>query len=459
MRTLPIALIAALALTTAACADTLPSTPPQPATAELSELDQAAAKLQEWLDQLRSVRLELSATTNVNAESEGNMARISATAMITADQFYFSAYLRNREAPDEPGAHFETLAAGDAAYSRWYDIDGWLRNPLTNQQRLTLGVIAPNRIASANWSELENVSVARADEDGRPVWLIEYNADRIDLARFPDLAPTFTTAAIGIPSTAASRDPLSAAVRLWIDRESGALLRTEITQRINTYGSGQNFAIASTITLAAWNSPLDIPTPEPVLDEAEYLALLDSSRASSSLNANTAQILHRTRNEWFTDGREAVARLRAAITLNDAERQVASDKTITAGEEALPLSILELPASDFASSWSGSSGGSNSNRLTTLGLSLSREATRAHQDLLIAFLQTHLNDLLESPPIIERVFYFDLSACFDPDTGQLFGGEINAAALTSAGQLEIQSTIKIGPASPFARCRYDGDEY
>lgn len=459
MRTLPIALIAALALTIAACADTLPDAPPQPAYSELSELDQAAAKLQEWLDQLRSVRLELSATTNINAESEDNMARISAAALITADQFYFSAYLQNRDAPDEPGAHFETLAADGGAYSRWYDVNGWLRNPLTDQQRRTLGVIAPPQIASGDWSELENVSVARADEAGRPVWLVEYNADRIDLARFPDLVPAFTTVTTGIPTAAAGRDPLSAAVRLWIDRESGALLRTEITQRLNTYGSGQDFAIASTITLAAWNSPLDIPAPEPVLAEAEYLALLDSSQSTRSLSANTAQILHRTRNEWFTDGREAVARLRAAITLSNAERQVASDKTITTGEEALPLSILELPASDFASSWSSSSGSSNTNRLTTLGLSLSRAAIRIHQELLIAHLQAHLDDLLESPPTVERVFYFDLSACFNPDTGQLFGGEIVVAALTSAGQLEIESTIKIGPASPYASCRYDPDEY
>lgn len=460
MRTLPIALIALLiAALATACADTLPSAPPQPAYSELSELDQAAAKLQEWLDQLRSVRLELNATTNINAESEDNMARISAAAMITADQFYFSAYLHNRDAPDEPGSHFETLAAGDAAYARWYDIDGWLRSPLTDQQRRTLGVIAPSQIASSDWSELENVSAARADEAGRPVWLIEYNADRIDLARFPDLVPAFTTATTGIPTAVAGRDPLSAAVRLWIDRESGALLRIEITQRLNTYGSGQDFAIASTITLAAWNSPLDIPVPEPTLNEAEYRALIDASLSTSTPSANTAQILHRTRNEWFTDGREAVARLRAAITLNDAERQAANDKTITAGEAALPLSVLELRSSDSTYSWSSSSGSSNTNRLTTLGLSLSREATRVHQDLLIAHLQAHLDDLLESPPTVERVFYFDLSACFNPDTGQLFGGEIAAAALTSAGQLEIESTIKVGPVSPYASCRYDPYEY
>lgn len=453
MRTLPITLIAALiAILATACADDLPSAPPQPAYSELSELDRAAAKLDEWLARLRSVRLEISATTNINAEREDRMARVSATALITTDRFYFSTWVRNRQMPDPPGLHFETLVASGAAYSRRYDIDGWLRSPLTDLDRRILGVVAPGEISAADWSELESASTARTAEDGRPVWLVEYTADRADLARFPDLVPALTTGAIGASTAAALSDPLSAAVRLWIDRESGALLRAEITQRLNTSGSGQDFAIASTIELAAWNSPLDIPTPEPALDEAEYRALLESSRSTGTPNVNTAQILHRTRNEWFTDGREAVARQRAVITLNDAERQVANDKTVTAADQALPLAVLELHSSNSAYSWRGSSGGSNTNRRTTLGLSLSREAVRAHRDLLITALQAQLDDLLEAPPIIERVLYFDLSACFDPDTGQLIEGEIDAAALTSAGQLELQSAIKVGPASPYASC-------
>ena len=453
MRTLPITLIVALiAVLATACADELPSALPQPAFAELSELDQAAAKLEEWLARLRSVRLEISATTNINAEREDNMARVSATALITADRFYFSAWVRNRQMPDPPGLHFETLVAGDVAYSRRYDIDGWLRSLLTDLDRRILGVVAPGEISAADWSELESASIARIDQDGRPVWLVEYTADRADLARFPDLVPALTTGAIGASTAAAISDPLSAAVRLWIDRENGALLRAEITQRLNTSGSGQDFAIASTIELAAWNSPLDIPVPEPALNEAEYRALLESSRSTGAPNANTAQILYRTRNEWFTDGRETVARQRAVITLNDAERQVANDKTVTAADQALPLVVLELYSSNSGYSWRGSSGSSNTNRRTTLGLSLSREAVDTHQDLLVTALQTHLDDLLEAPPTIGRVLYFDLSACFDPDTGELIEGEIAAAALTSAGQLELQSAIKVGPASPYASC-------
>ena len=455
MRTPWIALIAALSVLlalAAACADRLPDAPPQPAISELSELDRAAARLEEWLDHLRSVRLEISAATNINAESEDRMSRISATAMITADQFYFSTYVRSLQTPAEPALHFETLAVGGEAYSRWYDIDGWLRTPLTDQLRRTLGVIAPSEVGSGSWSELEDVSVARVSEDGRPVWLVEYTADRIDLARFPGLIPAFTTGAIGASTTAGSLDPRSASARLWIDRESGALLRIEITQRLDTGGSGQDFAIASTTELASWNSPLDIPAPEPLLDEAEYYTLLDSSLSTHTPNANTARILYRTRNEWFTDGREAVARQRADITLNDTERQITNDKTITAGEEALPLSVLELYSSNSSYRWRSSSGSSNANRRTTLGLSLSREGIRTHHDLLLTVLQAHLDDLLESPPTVERVLYLDFSACFDPDTGQLFGGEIDAAAITSAGQLELQSTTDIGRASPYARC-------
>lgn len=455
MRTPRIALIAALSIflpLAAACADDLPDAPPQPAISELSELDQAAFRLEEWLDHLRSVRLEISAATNINAESEDLMSRISATAMITADQFYFSTYVRSLRTPDEPAMHFETLAVGGEAYSRWYDIAGWLRTPLTDQWRSTNGVITPSEISSGSWSELEDVSVARTSEDGRPVWLVEYTADRIELARFPALIPVYTTGAIGASTAAASLAPLSAAARLWIDRESGALLRIEITQHLDTRGSGQDFAIASTTELASWNSPLDIPAPEPVLDEAEYYTLLDSSLSTHAPSANTAKILHRTRNEWFTDGREAVARQRADITLNDTERQITNDKTITAGDEALPLSVLELHSSDSYYRWRSSSGSSNANRRTTLGLSLGREGIRTHHDLLLTVLQAHLDDLLESPPTVERVLYLDFSACFDLDTGQLFGGEIAAAAITSAGQLELHSTTDIGRSSPYARC-------
>ena len=457
MRTLPVTLIAALiAILATACADDLPSAPPRPAFAELSELDQAAAKLDEWLAHLRSVRLEIGALANINAEREDDMPQLSATVMVTADQFYFSTWVNDSERPDDPPSHFETLTAGGDIYSRWYDVDGWLRQPGDEQERAAIGAIAPNQISSGDWSQLEDVSIARVGEGSRPAWLVEYTADRADLARFPSLVSAFTTGTIGIPSAASRLQPLSAAVRLWIDRENGALLRAEITQRLNTRGSGQDYAIASTIELAAWNSPLDIPVPEPALDEAEYRALLESSRSTGSPNANTAQILYRTRNEWFTDGREAVARQRAVITLNDTERQAANDKTITAADQALPLVVLELHSSNSAYSWRGSSGGSDTTRRTTLGLSLSREAVRTHRDLLITALQAQLDDLLEAPPTIERVLYFDLSACFNPDTGQLFEGEIAAAALTSAGQLELQSAIKVGPASPYASC-YDRD--
>ena len=465
MRTLLIAAIAALSaalLLAAACRDALPQAPPPPAAGELSELDRAAAKLEEWLDHLRTVQLELSVVTNINAENEDRMARISATAMITDDQFYFSAYLRNRETPDEPGAHFETLAMGDSSYSRWYDVDGWLHSPLTDSRRSTAGsitlsqfiipsqIITPSQIGSGRWAELENVSIARADQAGRAVWLVDYTADRAELARFPGLVRAFTTGIIGV-SVAGDRDPLSATARLWIDRESGALLRIEITQQLNLYGSGQDYAIASTIELVAWNSPLEIPAPEPLVDAAEYAALLDSSLSSNAPNTNTAKILHRTRNDWFTDGREAKVRQRATVTLNGDERRVSSDTTITAGEEALPLSLFELSGP----SWVGSSGGSGA-QVTMLWLSLSQTEIEDYQDLLLTILQTQLDGLLEAPPTVERVLYFDLNACFEPDTGQLFSGEIEAAALTSAGQLELETTVKIGPASAYVSCdRWD----
>lgn len=454
MRPLLLALAAAL-LIAAACADTLPDAPRQPADAELSQIERAAAKLDEWLANLRAVRLEISAVTNVNAEREGNMAQVSATAMITDEQYYFSAYTISGETPDAPGLRFETLVAGGWSHARWYDIAGWRRSPLTDSLRLSTGVIAPRQIASSRWAELTNVSVATVDHEGSRAWLVEYEADRVELALFPELVPLFTTGIVGVPSSAVRVEPISAVARLWIDHADGALRRIELTQRLNLYGSGQDFAIASTIELASWNSPLGIPAPEPVLEDAEWAALVALSSAPSAPHTNTGRILQRTREEWFSGGREAVAKRRATLKLNGEERSVTSEATIRTGDDALPISLFDLPHSLSSSSWNSRSGGSNGSgsfERATLGLSLLREAIAAHQDLLAAILQKQLDALLESPPTVERVLYLEFNACFQPNTGELFGGDLDAAALTSAGLLELMSAIRIGPPAGYLNC-------
>ena len=453
MKTLLLALAALLIA--AACADTLPDAPRQPADAELSEIERAAAKLDEWLANLRAVRLEISAVTNVNAEREGDTAQVSATAMITDEQYYFSTYVISDETPDAPGLRFETLVAGGWSHARWYDIAGWLRSQLTDSLRRTTGVIAPRQIASSRWTELPNVSVATVDHEGGRAWLVEYEADRVELALFPELVPLFTTGIVGVPSGATSTEPISAVARLWIDHADGALRRIELTQRLNLYGSGQDFAIASTIELDSWNSPLDIPAPEPLLEDAEWTALVALSSAPSAPHTNTGRILQRTREEWFSGGREAVVKRRAALLLNGEERRITSEATIRAGDDALPISLFDLPQSLSSSSWRSSSGSSNSPggfARATLGTSLHRDAIAAHQDLLTAILQKQLDALLDSPPTVERVLYLDFNACFEPNTGELFGGDLDAAALTSAGLLELTSTIRIGPPAGYLNC-------
>lgn len=141
--------------------------------------------------------------------------------------------------------------------------------------------------------------------------------------------------------------------------------------------------------------------------------------------------------------------------MNGEERSVTSEATIRAGDDALPISLFDLPQSLSSSSWRSSSGGSNSSgsfERATLGMSLHREAIAAHQDLLAAILQNQLDALLDSPPTVERVLYLDFNACFQPNTGELFGGDLDAAMLTSAGLLELTSTIRIGPPAGYLNC-------
>ena len=269
------ALIAAALLVGIACGDSLPTAPAAEPPARGTEVEQAAAKLQTWLNGVESVQLEISATVrHQDPHGDEPATEVTATALITADAFYFSVQLPNNDAPERPPWRYETLVQHGFAYARWQNIEGWAQRLLSLDARTYYGVIEPREIATTNWAQLDDVAAERGRWRGRDVWVIEYHLTEEQLTRFPDLVSPIATGLNGAPTVAASLIPDSARVRLWIDRDRGAPLRIETTQVITQSGSEEVTTIASTVELVRWNEPLAMPVAEPVVSEAEFWELV-----------------------------------------------------------------------------------------------------------------------------------------------------------------------------------------
>ena len=280
MRTLSIALALAL-LIAAACADNLPDAPRNIPTDQATEMSAAASRLQGWQNRLTNARLEIKSQVHTTEPP----IEVEAISLITPDLFYYSLESLFGDEPGAPRLRFESLSTGGAAYSRWYGVDGWLRLPLdrwTHDAGFTAGLEA---VANLSWAQLDDVQITRGEWQGRPIWLVEYDADRVDLFQYPDLISPLATGLNGAPTVLFSYDSLRAVVRLSIDRESGAPLLTETRQWFDGSGGEDETEIASTITLRAWNAPLDPPSPQPVLAPDEYWAQVAAARPGRTLAA------------------------------------------------------------------------------------------------------------------------------------------------------------------------------
>ena len=447
MRTLLIALTAALLLI--ACADELPGAPSQPPRADLSEIEQAAAKLREWLDTAPSVQLEISAVADSGPLrwQRRDITELTATAMITDNQFYLSIRRPARDLPDQPWGRTETLIVGEREYSRWNDAEGWLATPLADAQRNAPMVILPDQIIATSWFDLSNVRLTLSREGGRPVWLVEYEVDRELLEQQPDLLPPIVARVWDeLYSTTQFTIPISTSVRLWIERDTGAPLRTETFQRLDDDGF-REVELSAAIELASWGSLLKLPTPEPLFENYFYVALAALPPVVRyRVNDSTAtQTLRRAIDEWFTDDSEETVVQDSSITLNDELQMFSGETTIHAETDELPLALESLyPFFGVVRQSLTRPLINEYDRFeTVLELRLSAEALAALQDLVVSAVQMQLDNLIDSPLVVLSVERLDVEVWMLSATGALFGGQLSADATTADGPLELEIDLRV----------------
>ena len=444
MRTLLIALTAALLL--AACADELPSAPSQPPPADLSEIEQAAAKLREWLDTVPSVQLEISAVSDGGQRRwyGREITELTATAMITDDRFYIAVYRPLRDLPDQPPLRTETLVVADRRYYRPHGVNAWLSRPLTQAQRSASSVVTPAGVATIAWAQLPNVSLTRIRDAGRAVWLIEYEVKGELADQRPDLASPIAArifAELPVDIESPHITTLLTSVRLWLDSDSGAPLRTETLRQFNE--DGRIIEVSTTISLTAWGSLLKLPRPEPLALVQDYWELTQAALPPvvryRSTDTGAINRLRRTREEWFVDGRTETIVQQAAVTLHGERRTLSREAEINADVDQLPLSLAQIyPFFELTQVTMNEYGEFES----LLELRMEGEALEALQELAVSVVQSQLGELLNSPPAVLSVERLDAAARLGY-SGVVFGGMLSADATTADGPLELEIDLRV----------------
>lgn len=436
MKTLLLALAALLIA--AACADTLPDAPRNAADDRATELSAAASRLQDWQNRLTNARLEINAQVHTTEPP----IEVEAVALLTPDLFYFSLESLFTDEPGTPRSRFESLSTGGAAYSRWYGVDGWLRLPLdrwTHNAGFTAGLEA---VANLSWARLDNIVISRGEWQGRPIWLLEYQADRVDLFQYPDLISPLATGLNGAPTVLFGSDSLRAEVRLSIDRESGAPLLTETRQWFDGFSGDDPTEITSTIALRAWNAPLDLPAPEPVLAPDEYWAQIAAARSEDpSLRSSSAtpQQLIALTQDWL---RAEDAHLAQDTLVTVGERQYSARRTIDT--EAERFLTLLTPLAGYIGE-SGGRSGSDIPSMKWFTVRPRRAALAGLQDKATVLVETQLAEIADPLPKIEAVAWLEVTLRVNEVSGAWIEAVLNADLITADGLLKLKSVIAADP--------------
>ena len=437
MRTLPIALALAL-LIAAACADNLPDAPRNTPTNQATELSAAASRLQGWQNRLTNAHLEIHSQVHTTEPP----IEVEAVALLTPDLFYYSLHSLFGDEPGAPRSRIESLSTGGAAYSRWYGVDGWLRLPLdrwTHDAGFTAGLEA---VANLSWAQLDDVQITRGEWQGRPIWLVEYEADRVDLFQYPDLISPLATGLNGAPTVLFSYDSLRAVVRLSIDRESGAPLLTETRQWFDGSGGEDETEIASTITLRAWNAPLDLPSPQPVLAPDEYWAQIAAARSEEPAlrrsSATPLQLIALTQ-DWL---RAEDAQLAQDTLVTVGERQYAARRMIDS--EAGEFLSLLTPLAGYIGE-SGGRSGSGIPLMKWFTVRPKRAALAGLQDEATALVEAQLAEIADPLPEIEAVAWLEVTLRLNDVSGAWIEAVLNADLITADGVLKLKSVIAADP--------------
>jgi len=269
------------------------------AASEFSDplLAEATAAYEAWVDDLETMELDLVAEYVLF----GLEMQLSVTAVFRTDppavwmtidaSDLFSAAgdaageLTDAAAMLETFAEMQVLATADGQFMTFAGLGGWIDlNEGGDPSFLDLtallsqsGIAAPAKLGQALQCDDGTYDVAYDRLDGENVWLVNCEIEDTILPLTDPLTP------VGTNSMPAETRVELMQLRLAISRETGAPLRSEA--RIvfagalgGLFDSGDGdaetptFQTSAVSTLRRWNEPVELPTPEPLVDPS----LLDS---------------------------------------------------------------------------------------------------------------------------------------------------------------------------------------
>ena len=182
----------------------------------------------------------------------------------------------------------KVLVNEDGIFMAPPESEGWVRVPdegFDISQVMALGGGLGDEISDAIsaqapllCAEISNGTVAEEELDGRPVWLVtcDVDSDGVDEVIAALSASGAGAAGLGMPLAGEGVPEIQAmAFMVWIDRETGAVpafnsVMTVSDGMMQDDGEQGAVTISTVATLIAWNSPIEFPLPEPLLEEQGY---------------------------------------------------------------------------------------------------------------------------------------------------------------------------------------------
>ncbi len=182
----------------------------------------------------------------------------------------------------------KVLVNEDGIFMAPPESEGWVRVPEEGfdiSQVMALGGGLGDEITDAIsaqapllCAEISNGTVTEEELDGRPVWLVscDVDADAVGEVLAALSASGANTAGLGMPLGGEGVPEIQAmSFMVWIDRETGAVpafnsVMTVSDGMMQDDGEQGAVMISTVATLIAWNSPIEFPLPEPLLEEQGY---------------------------------------------------------------------------------------------------------------------------------------------------------------------------------------------
>ncbi len=193
-------------------------------------------------------------------------------------------------AADTPPPSFvmKILINEDGIFMEPPESEGWVRVPdegFDISQVMALGGGLGDEITDAIsaeaallCAEISNGTVTEGELDGRPVWLVscDVDLDAVDEVIAALSASGAGAAGLGMPLAGEGVPEIQAmSFMVWIDRETGAVPAFNSVMSVSdgmTRDDGEQgvVTISAVASLIAWNSPIEFPLPEPLLEDEGY---------------------------------------------------------------------------------------------------------------------------------------------------------------------------------------------